>query len=65
MSFAVSNNDYNINLSINLRDYAGPKFSGDIMSPSRRFRAMFLQTERQQTACSSRPYPPNKARFPM
>ena len=28
-------------------DYASPKFSGDVMSPSRRFRATFEQTERQ------------------
>ena len=46
------------------RDYAGPKLSGDVVSLSRRFRATFLQTERQQTACSSRPYPLNKACFP-
>ena len=40
------------------------KFSGDIMSPSRRFRATFVQTERQQTACSSCPYPLNKVCLP-
>ena len=28
------------------RDHASPKFLGDVTSPSRRFRAMFLQTGR-------------------
>ena len=44
------------------RDCAGPKFSGNVMSPFRRFSLMFLQTEQQQTACS-RPYPLNMAIF--
>ena len=47
------------------RDYASPKFSGDFMFPSRRFRATFEQTERQQTACSSRPHLLCKACFPV
>ena len=47
------------------RDYASPKFSGDVMSPFRRFRATFEQTERQQTACSSRPYLLCKACVPV
>ena len=48
------------NVAMRIRDYAGPKFSGDIMSPSRGFRATFLQTERQQTDCMLQPSLPAK-----